>query len=89
MIDIITLITTTLGITIEHLFLFLTAMFCIVLAAIDLRLSALIFFFLTAIQFAIFYNLKMNYTLHLAAVFISIIVMALSLLISQKYKVFI
>lgn len=87
--ELIFLITSSLGIGIEHLFLFLTAMFCIVLAALDLRLSALIFFFLTAIQFAIFYNLNMNYMLHLAATLIALILMSISLLISQKYKVFV
>lgn len=89
MMDIITLTTSSLGIEIEHLFLFLTAMFSIVLSAIDLRLSALTFFFLTSIQFAIFYTLNMNYTLHLASMLIGLIFMALSLLISQKYKVYV
>ncbi len=87
LLSIIAIIESGLGVSVFHLMLIFTAFVGIILTAVDVRISALMVFFLVAIQFAIVYAQGQDHTLHLLALLVSLVFLAVSLFSGLKQKV--
>ncbi len=84
MFEILTELTSNLGVTNEVFILIVTVLSSIIFMAKEFRLGLLLLFFMTSIEFMIFYALGFNTMYHIIMILASFVILTISLLISYK-----
>jgi len=84
MFELVSELTSNLGVTNEIFILIVTVLSCIVFMAKELRLGLILLFFITSIEFMIFYALGLNTTYHIITILALFVILTISLLISYK-----
>ena len=82
--NVVEFITSNLGMGLEDLILFGTALSCIIPAIKDVRIGVMAALIMFTGEFVMFYELGMNYIKALILVFVSVVILALSLLIGYQ-----
>lgn len=82
--DVIDLIVGNLGVSLEYLILLMTVLGCIIFMTKDFRLGLIIMFVMFMAEYMMFYLLGLNTFAALIAIFVNIVVLALSIYVTHS-----